>query len=209
MVLLAGAMALSSRAPRGRPRGCALLRLRGGRAAGRGRRAPGLDDDVLVFNHVVVHDRTRLTSESTTDARPSKRATTEVLHDAAGSIPRRQARAFASAVRSGPCRRRCRCRWVARGPRAGGERAGPPPPGDLPHAPRSKDIVPLRPEDTRLVEDDSPRLPADAALTSRRCCGARRPRTTVTVGHRGALDVMPYQLVPAHEGAARACGRAS
>jgi hypothetical protein len=48
------------------------------------------------------------------------------------------------------------------------------------------------------VLDESPGY-RQTRSSSRRCSGARRPRTTVTIGHRGALDVMPYQLVPAHE----------
>jgi len=58
-------------------------------------------------------------------------------------------------------------------------------------------IEPLRPEDTKLVADESPgyrqtRLFLETLLR-------RTPPThdKVAIGHKGALDVMPYQLVPA------------
>ena len=57
----------------------------------------------------------------------------------------------------------------------------------------------LLPEDTQLVSDDSPgyrrtRLFLETLLR-------RTPPTDalVHIGHRGALDVMPYQLYPAHK----------
>lgn len=66
-----------------------------------------------------------------------------------------------------------------------------------------RDIVPVRPEDTRLVPDTSPeyrqtRLYLETLLR-------RTPPThaKVAIGHRGALDTMAYQLVPA----TRALGR--
>lgn len=60
-----------------------------------------------------------------------------------------------------------------------------------------RDIEPLRPEDTRLVPDTSPghrqtHLYLETLLR-------RTPPTSdrITIGHRAALDLMPYQLVPA------------
>jgi len=61
-------------------------------------------------------------------------------------------------------------------------------------------IEPLQPEDTRLVADETPeyrqtRLYLETLLR-------RMPPTDdrIRLGHRGALDVMPYQLVPAKQG---------
>jgi ERCC4-related helicase len=63
--------------------------------------------------------------------------------------------------------------------------------------PLEKEIVPLRPEETRLVSDPSPehrqtRLYIETLLR-------RTPpvHQKIAIGHRGALEVMPYQLVPA------------
>ncbi|MBK8943493.1 MAG: DEAD/DEAH box helicase [Polyangiaceae bacterium] len=65
--------------------------------------------------------------------------------------------------------------------------------------PLEKEILPLRPEDTRLVLDDSPQH--RQTLLYLETLLRRTPPThgNVTVGHRGALDVMPYQLVPAQK----------
>ncbi len=59
------------------------------------------------------------------------------------------------------------------------------------------EVEPLRPEDTRLVNDDSPeyrqtRLYLETLLR-------RTPPTDskIHIGHRGAIEVMDYQLVPA------------
>jgi hypothetical protein len=65
--------------------------------------------------------------------------------------------------------------------------------------PLEREIVAIRPEDTRLVTDDSPehrqtRLYLETLLR-------RTPPThdKIALGHRGAMDTMPYQLVPAQQ----------
>jgi len=65
--------------------------------------------------------------------------------------------------------------------------------------PLEKEIVPLRPEDTKLVMDTSPGY--RQTLLYLETLLRRTPPThgKVTVGHRGALDVMPYQMVPAEK----------
>ncbi len=65
--------------------------------------------------------------------------------------------------------------------------------------PLEKEIVPIRPEDTHLVTDASPGY--RQTLLYLETLLRRTPPThnKVTVGHRGALDVMPYQLVPAEK----------
>jgi ERCC4-related helicase len=62
-----------------------------------------------------------------------------------------------------------------------------------------RDIECLKPEDTRLVADTSPGYRQTVLFLETLL--RRMPPTTahVTVGHRGALEVMPYQLVPAQK----------
>lgn len=64
--------------------------------------------------------------------------------------------------------------------------------------PLDRDIVPLRAEDTRLVEDESPGYRQTALFLETLLRRTPPTHDRVAIGHRGALDVMPYQLVPAH-----------
>lgn len=59
------------------------------------------------------------------------------------------------------------------------------------------DIEPLRPEDTRLVPDTSPRYRQSTLYLETLLRRAPPVHDRVALGHRGALDVMAYQLVPA------------
>jgi hypothetical protein len=65
--------------------------------------------------------------------------------------------------------------------------------------PLDRDIVPLRAEDTRLVEDESPGYRQTALFLETLLRRTPPTHDRIAIGHRGALDVMPYQLVPAHE----------
>jgi ERCC4-related helicase len=65
--------------------------------------------------------------------------------------------------------------------------------------PLDKDIVPLRPEDTRLVVDTSPEYRQTALYLETLLRRTPPTHDKVTIGHRAALDVMPYQLVPAQQ----------
>lgn len=60
-------------------------------------------------------------------------------------------------------------------------------------------IVPLRPEDTTLVVDTSPEYRQTALYLETLLRRTPPTHDKVTIGHRGALDVMPYQLVPAQQ----------
>lgn len=59
------------------------------------------------------------------------------------------------------------------------------------------DIEPLRPEDTQLVADTSPGYRQSILYLETLLRRTPPVHDKVTLGHRGALDVMPYQLVPA------------
>jgi ERCC4-related helicase len=65
--------------------------------------------------------------------------------------------------------------------------------------PLDKDIVPLRAEDTRLVNDESPGYRQSSLFLETLLRRTPPTHDRIAMGHRGALDVMPYQLVPAHE----------
>ncbi len=69
--------------------------------------------------------------------------------------------------------------------------------------PIDRDIVPLRAEDTRLVADESPGYRQTALFLETLLRRTPPTHDRVAIGHRGALDVMPYQLVPAHESLSR------
>jgi ERCC4-related helicase len=64
--------------------------------------------------------------------------------------------------------------------------------------PLDRDIVPLRAEDTRLVADESPGYRQTSLFLETLLRRTPPTHDRVAIGHRGALDVMPYQLVPAH-----------
>lgn len=66
-----------------------------------------------------------------------------------------------------------------------------------------KDIVAVRPEDTKLVVDGSPEYRQTKLYLETLLRRTPPTHDKVAIGHRGALDVMPYQLVPAQ----RALGR--
>lgn len=61
------------------------------------------------------------------------------------------------------------------------------------------DIEPLRPEDTRLVPDASPGYRQTTLYLETLLRRTPPTHDRVAIGHRGALDVMPYQLVPAQQ----------
>lgn len=63
--------------------------------------------------------------------------------------------------------------------------------------PIDTDIVPLRPEDTRLVADPSPEYQQSALYIETLFRRTPPTHNLISVGHKAALDVMPYQLVPA------------
>jgi hypothetical protein len=59
-----------------------------------------------------------------------------------------------------------------------------------------RDIKPLHPEDTELVPDDSPRF-AKARLYLESLLRQAPPTdANLWIGHRAAIDVLPYQLDP-------------
>lgn len=61
------------------------------------------------------------------------------------------------------------------------------------------DIEPLRPEDTRLVPDPSPGYRQTTLYLETLLRRTPPVHDRIAIGHRGALDVMPYQLVPAQQ----------
>lgn len=63
--------------------------------------------------------------------------------------------------------------------------------------PIDKDIEALKPEDTRLVPDTSPSYRQTTLYLETLLRRTPPIHDRVAIGHRGALDVMPYQLVPA------------
>ncbi len=63
--------------------------------------------------------------------------------------------------------------------------------------PIDTDIEPLKPEDTRLVVDTSPSYRQTTLYLETLLRRTPPIHDRVAIGHRGALDVMPYQLVPA------------
>ncbi len=65
--------------------------------------------------------------------------------------------------------------------------------------PLEKEIVPLRPEDTKLVMDTSPGYRQTLLYLETLLRRTPPTHSKVTIGHRGALDVMPYQMVPAEK----------
>lgn len=65
--------------------------------------------------------------------------------------------------------------------------------------PLDKDIEPLRPEDTKLVVDESPSYRQTTLYLETLLRRTPPTHDRVALGHRGALDVMPYQLVPAQK----------
>lgn len=65
--------------------------------------------------------------------------------------------------------------------------------------PLEKEIVPLRPEDTRLVMDGSPEYRQTLLYLETLLRRTPPLHGKVAVGHRGALDLMPYQLVPSQK----------
>ena len=65
--------------------------------------------------------------------------------------------------------------------------------------PLDHDIEPLKPEDTRLVLDESPSYRQTTLYLETLLRRTPPTHDRVTLGHRAALDVMPYQLVPAHK----------
>ena len=65
--------------------------------------------------------------------------------------------------------------------------------------PIDKDIEPLKPEDTRLVPDTSPSYRQTTLYLETLLRRTPPTHNRVAIGHRGALDVMPYQLVPAQQ----------
>ncbi|MDQ3030951.1 MAG: DEAD/DEAH box helicase [Myxococcota bacterium] len=64
-------------------------------------------------------------------------------------------------------------------------------------------VQPLRAEDTRLVTDASPEYRQTALYVETLLRRTPPTHDKIAIGHRGALDVMPYQLVPAHESLSR------
>ncbi len=65
--------------------------------------------------------------------------------------------------------------------------------------PIDTDIEPLRPEDTRLVPDTSPSYRQTTLYLETLLRRSPPIHSQIAIGHRGALDVMPYQLVPAQQ----------
>lgn len=65
--------------------------------------------------------------------------------------------------------------------------------------PLEKEIEPLRPEDTTLVEDTSPSYRQSTLYLETLLRRTPPIHDKIAIGHRGALDVMPYQLVPAQK----------
>ena len=66
-------------------------------------------------------------------------------------------------------------------------------------SPLESAIEPLRPEDTKLVEDASPSYRQTTLYLETLLRRTAPTHDRVTLGHRGALDVMPFQLVPAQQ----------
>jgi ERCC4-related helicase len=64
--------------------------------------------------------------------------------------------------------------------------------------PLEKEIVLVRPEDTKLVADTSPEYRQTKLYLETLLRRTPPTHDKVAIGHRGALDVMPFQLVPAH-----------
>jgi ERCC4-related helicase len=65
--------------------------------------------------------------------------------------------------------------------------------------PIDTDIEPLRPEDTRLVPDKSPSYRQTTLYLETLLRRTPPIHGLISIGHRGALEVMPYQLVPAKQ----------
>lgn len=65
--------------------------------------------------------------------------------------------------------------------------------------PIDTDIEPLRPEDTKLVLDTSPAYRQTTLYLETLLRRTPPIHNRVAIGHRAALDVMPYQLVPAQQ----------
>jgi ERCC4-related helicase len=65
--------------------------------------------------------------------------------------------------------------------------------------PIDKDIEPLRPEDTKLVPDTSPSYRQTTLYLETLLRRTPPTHDRVAIGHRGALDPMAYQLVPAQK----------
>ncbi len=65
--------------------------------------------------------------------------------------------------------------------------------------PLEREIVPLRAEDTKLVVDASPQYRQTALFLETLLRRTPPTHDKVAIGHKGALDVMPYQLVPAQK----------
>ena len=60
-------------------------------------------------------------------------------------------------------------------------------------------IEPLKPEDTKLVPDTSPSYRQTTLYLETLLRRTPPIHDRIAIGHRGALDVMPYQLVPAQQ----------
>jgi ERCC4-related helicase len=65
--------------------------------------------------------------------------------------------------------------------------------------PIDRDLQPLRPEDTVLVPDHSAGYQQTSLYLETLLRRTPPTHDRVAIGHRGALDVMPYQLVPAQQ----------
>ncbi|MEQ9498739.1 MAG: helicase-related protein [Deltaproteobacteria bacterium] len=65
------------------------------------------------------------------------------------------------------------------------------------------DIEPLRPEDTKLVEDESPQFARSRLYLESLLRKTPPTDSRIHIGHRGAADDAPYQLVPAHRALSR------
>lgn len=65
--------------------------------------------------------------------------------------------------------------------------------------PLEREIVPLRAEDTKLVVDTSPEYRQTALFLETLLRRTPPTHDKIAIGHKGALDVMPYQLVPAQK----------
>lgn len=68
--------------------------------------------------------------------------------------------------------------------------------------PLEKEIVLVRPEDTRLVQDGSPEYRQTRPYLETLLRRTPPTHDKVAIGHRGALEVMHYQQVPAIRAAA-------
>ncbi|MCA9587094.1 MAG: DEAD/DEAH box helicase [Myxococcales bacterium] len=66
-------------------------------------------------------------------------------------------------------------------------------------SPLDTDIEPLKPEDTKLVADTSPSYRQSTLYLETLLRRTPPIHDRVSIGHRGALDVMPFQLVPARQ----------